>query len=253
MASVTRLVSLLEPRLGAVRELDEARPLEQLILLMLARGATLQKARRALKALQTDYVDWNDVRVTNPREIASKIALVTGPRQALEKANELIELLSMVYHRFNRINLDFLQDGEGEEAGRKKGRLFSWLSERSHLWPAMLTLHAAKKPEVVVDGGLPRVLARLGLVEARSTPPAIRQKIIESVPEELLVTFQFVSYVLSEEFCQVKTPDCTRCPAKPVCPSAAAFLKALQAAEKKQRAKAPSSAARKPAKSKARR
>src|SRR5262245_56015863 len=103
---------------------------------MLARGATLPKARRALKALQTDYVDWNDVRVTSVREIASKITVLVGQRHALEKAEKVIELLSMIYHRFNRINLDFLQDGESEDAGRKKTRLFAWLSERSPLWTA---------------------------------------------------------------------------------------------------------------------
>ena len=82
---VPKLVSLLEPRLGAVRELDEPRPLEQLILLMLARGGTLAKARRALKILQTDYVDWNDVRVTSPREIASKIAEHGRTRRAASR------------------------------------------------------------------------------------------------------------------------------------------------------------------------
>ena len=74
-ADVKRLVELLEPRFGAVRELDEPRPLEQLVLLMLARGASLPKARRLLKMLQTDYVDWNDVRVTNVREIAARTML----------------------------------------------------------------------------------------------------------------------------------------------------------------------------------
>jgi endonuclease-3 len=228
-------VALLEPRLGAVRELDEPRPLEQLILLMLARGATLPKARKALKVLQTDYVDWNDVRVTSSREIASKIAELVGQRHALEKAEKVIELLSMIYHRFNRINLDFLQEGDSEDSSRKKVRLFAWLGERSPLWPAMLTLHAVKKPEVVVDGGLPRVLSRLGVVEGKATPPAIRQKIVESVPEELLVTFQFVAYVLADEFCHQKSPDCRQCPAKPACPSAAAFIKAVEELAKKQK------------------
>ena len=237
---VPKFVSLLEPRLGAVRELDEPRPLEQLILLMLARGGTLVKARRALKILQTDYVDWNDVRVTSPREIASKIAEMVGKASSLEKAEKLFELLTMIYHRFNRINLDFLIDGgaetPGEDVGRKKTRLFGWLSERSFAWPAMLTLHAARKPEVVVDGGLPRVLSRLGFVESKATPPAIRERILAEVPEDHLITFQFVSYVLSEDFCHAKTPDCPECPAKPLCPSAPAFLKALRETEKKEAA-----------------
>jgi endonuclease III len=237
-----KIVSVLEPRLGAVRELDEPRPLEQLILLMLARGGTLAKARKALKILQTDYVDWNDVRVTSPREVASKIEEPLGRASALEKAEKLFDLLTMIYHRFNRINLDFLLEGSNEalaeDVARKRTRLFAWLAERSYCWPAMLTLHAARKPEVVVDGGLPRVLSRLALVEAKATPAVIRERILAAVPEDLLITFQFVSYVLSEDFCHAKAPDCPHCPAKPLCPASAAFMKALREAEKKEAAAA---------------
>jgi endonuclease III len=239
--SVPRLIATLEPRLGAVRELDEPRPLEQLLLLMLARGNSLPKARRALKVLQTDYVDWNDVRVTSPREIASKISECVGPRGALERAGALIDFLSMVYHRFNRINLDFLiANGEGqppgEDASKKRTRLFAWLSERSHAWPAMLQLHAGRKPDAIVDGGLPRVLGRLGFVEPKASSSAIRERILASVPEEVLISFQFLGYVLSEEFCFVKSPNCPHCPAKSMCPSAAGFIKAQREAEKKEAA-----------------
>jgi endonuclease III len=238
--TVAKLIGVLEPKLGAVRELDEPRPLEQLILLMLARGGTLAKARRALKTLQTEYVDWNDVRVTSSREIAAKIAELVGQKASLEKAEKLLELLTMVYHRFNRINLDFLQNGDGEadaeDAARRRTRLFAWLSERSFAWPAMLTLHAAKKSEVVVDGGLPRVLSRLGLVEAKSTPVAIRERVLAMVPEDTLISFQFVSYVLSEDFCHAKNPDCPHCPVKSMCPAAPAFIKAQKETAKKDEA-----------------
>jgi endonuclease-3 len=251
---VAKLVSVLEPRLGAVRELDEPRPLEQLILLMLARGGTLAKARRALKILQTDYVDWNDVRVTSSREIASKMVELVGQKSALEKAEKLLELLTMVYHRFNRINLDFLQqNGEGEadreDAARRRTRLFAWLSERSFAWPAMLTLHASKKPDVVVDGGFPRVLSRLGLVEGKSSPAATRERVMAMVPEDTLISFQFVSYVLSEDFCHAKNPDCPDCPVKSMCPSSASFIKAQKEAAKKEEAARKAQAARARAKS----
>jgi endonuclease III len=251
--TVARLVTVLEPRLGAVRELDEPRPLEQLILLMLARGGTLVKARRALKMLQTDYVDWNDVRVTSAWEIAAKMAELVGQKCALEKAEKILELLTMVYHRFNRINLDFLQNGEAEgdaeDAARRRTRLFAWLSERSYAWPAMLTLHAAKKPEVIVDGGLPRVLGRLGLVETKSSPSAIRERVLAMVPEDTLISFQFVAYVLSEDFCHAKNPDCPECPVKTLCPAAAAFIKAQKDAAKKEEATRKAQAARAKAKS----
>ena len=69
------------------------------------------------------------------------------------------------------------------------------------------------------------------------------------MPEELLITFQFVAYVLSEDFCHAKTPDCPHCPAKSFCPSAAAFIKALQDAAKKEEVARKAQAARARAKS----
>jgi endonuclease III len=248
----SRVVALLEPRLGAVRELDEPRPLEQLILLLLARGGTLQRARKALKTLQADYVDWNDVRVTSARELAEKIGEATGVRVALERAEKLVELLSMVYHRFNRLNLDFLQDPSLDEGGKKRTRLFAWLGERSALWPAMLTLHASKKRDVLVDVALLRVLARLGVVDLKATASSARQRLLEIVPDDLLVTFQFVLHVLAEEVCHQKAPDCGHCSAKAECPSAATFLKAAAAEAKKSAAKEAPAAKKKPARAKAR-
>jgi endonuclease III len=98
----------------------------------------------------------------------------------------------------------------------------------------MLQLHAGKTPDAIVDGGLPRVLGRLGFVEAKATNPAIRERILASVPEEVLISFQFLGYLLSEEFCHAKAPDCPHCPAKSMCPSAAAFIKTQRETEKKE-------------------
>ncbi len=218
-AFIAEIIAVLEPRIGGPRELDEPRPLEQLILLLLARGSNTKKARQVLKRLQTDYVDWNDVRVTPIREIAAKVNSV-GDKHALQKAEQIVDLLSMIYLKFNRLNLDFLADPHGgDDAAKKKNRLFQYLSERSFAYPAMLTLHRAPKPDVIVDGGLPRILARLGLVEPKSASTAIRQRFLEFTPEADVIVAQFLLYVLSEESCHAKAPACDGCALNEMCPT----------------------------------
>ncbi len=126
----------------------------------------------------------------------------------------------MIYLKFNRLNLDFLADpAAGEDAAKKRTRLFQYLSERSFAYPAMLTLHRLGRPDVVVDGGLPRILGRLNLAEAKSTSHATRQRLMDVVPEADLISLQFLLYLLSEDACHVKAPSCPDCPLNALCPA----------------------------------
>ena len=209
---------------------------------MLARGGTLAKARRALKVLQTDYVDWNDVRVTSSREIASKIAELVGQRLRSRRPRSCIELLTMIYHRFNRINLDFLQDGESDaDAGREPA---------AHA-PLRDGCPSARSPGRRCSRCTPpRSPRSSSTADSRASsrgsgsrnevdPPAIRERDrSRSSRKTRWSPSSSSAYVLSEDFCHAKIPDCPECPAKSLCPSARRFIKALQeAAEKKETAR----------------
>ncbi|NRA97096.1 MAG: hypothetical protein HRU14_12900, partial [Planctomycetes bacterium] len=103
--SAKTLFQTLRKSFGGPTELDEPRPLEQIILLILASRSDIRKARSAMLRIESEYVDWNEVRVTSAYEL-SRWLRPLGAKKAQEKAEQMKELLSTVYNRFNKLNLD---------------------------------------------------------------------------------------------------------------------------------------------------
>ena len=126
--TLSSVLKALASALDGPSDLDELRPLEQLILLILCHESDVRKARTGMGRLQSHYVDWNEVRVTGVYEIASHLKTLVGQKKALTKANRLRDLLSTVYNRFNKLNLDFLHaSGADPELGHKQERFLTYL------------------------------------------------------------------------------------------------------------------------------
>ena len=86
----------------------KARPaLNQLILSVLYHQTSVRRATRALSELKRAFVDWNEVRVSHPAEVA---AAVSSAAWALEAADCVVWLLKEVYELYNRTDLSFLSD-----------------------------------------------------------------------------------------------------------------------------------------------
>lgn len=246
-------LSTLEPSLGGVRDFEETQPLVQLALAMIVRGLGMKRARVAVRRLEADYVDWNDVRVTPVRELAAKI----GGEDAVARAERLVEFLGMVFLRFNRLALEWLSDPAKDTGGKKADRLAKWLGDRSLAHVVALRSWTQKSAEVNVDGGVPKVLQRLGLWDGKGGAAALRDHVRGLVAEADLMALVTILHGLAETTCVSPKPDCDRCPAKGWCPSAvvtkpvketaakpAKVSKAVKAAKP---AKAPAKATAKPA------
>jgi len=218
--SVDALVEALEPRFGCVRELDEPQGLDQLVLLLLARDASFKRARSALRRLQQDYVDWNDVRVTPAYEIAGKIEAV-GAQTALRKAGELLDLLSTLYLRFNKMSVEGAPSPEAPpDEVKRRARLLAFLAEKAALYGALMPMHGAKEDDVLPSPELTRVLARLGLVDAKANDAAAREALLKKSKPGERIALQFVLHQLALRMCVHKTPLCGECPVSERCPSA---------------------------------
>jgi endonuclease III len=233
------LSKLLKSSFGGPSELDEPRPLEQLILLILAADTDVRTARAAMKRLQSEYVDWNEARVSSAYELRRWLKGI-GAKQSQEKAESLKELLTTVYNRFNKLSLDFLhREAKGAEELRKRDKFHAYLQERSVALNAMMTLHASERSDIVVTPSLTRVLQRLGLLGIKSsTVAAVRQKLSEMYPPEELVSVQWGLYSVSERHCHARGPDCAPCPLNKVCPTGAKILGKMKDVEAKAARKA---------------
>jgi endonuclease III len=216
---------------GGPATLDEPRPLEQVILLLLSRKSDIRRSQAAMKQIQDHYVDWNEVRVTSAYELRKSLKGLGEPKPG-DKADQLKELLSTVYNRFNKLDLDFLRrESQDPEAARKRERFMAWLQEKAPAIAATMALYGAPKNEVVATPALPRLLVRLGWLNGKSAGlGACRECVLKHVPEDLLVAAQWSFYHLLEENCHSRNPDCVPCPLVRYCPTGKEEVKAQEGA-----------------------
>jgi len=75
----------------------KARPaLEQLVMSIFCRRTSVGQATRALRELKRGFVDWNEVRVSHPAELASGLPATQWARVGAE---QLVWLLRDLYER----------------------------------------------------------------------------------------------------------------------------------------------------------
>jgi len=217
-SSPKTLLEVLQARFGGPSELDEPRPLEQIVLLILSTGADMRKAHAAMKRLRSEYVDWNEARVTSAYEL-SRWLKPLGAKIAQEKAEQVKELLTTVYNRFNKLNLDFLgKEAKAAEEARKRERFQTYLQDKSLALHVMMTLHGAERQDIVVTSGLSRALQRLDILNGKtSTVTATRAKLREIYPEDQMISVQWAYYQLVEKHCHPRSPECPDCPALSMC------------------------------------
>ncbi len=218
--SVGELIEASEPRFGAVRELDETEGLDQLVLLALARELPFKKARAALRRLKQDFVDWNDVRVTPAHELARGFE-GGPPGSAYRKAEELVDLLSTLYLRFNKMTCDVGRtETATPESTKLRSRLMAFLAERSSLYACLMPLFGAKDDDVVASPELTRPLVRLGFVEARASDASARETLLKRTKPGERIAAQFVLHQIASRVCGAKLTLCGECPVASKCPSA---------------------------------
>lgn len=214
------LVAAVEPRFGTVRELDESEGLDQLAYLFLARDLPPKKARAALRRLRADFVDWNDVRVTPAHELADLLE-GGGAGAGHRRATELLDLLSTLYLRFNKMTADVAVTPDlGPDEAKRRTRFLAFLGEKSPLFAALMPLHGAAADDVAAHPELSRVLTRLGLVEGKASDAAVREAVLKRTKPGERIGVQWAAYRLAAEVCVAKTPLCGECPLVERCPSA---------------------------------
>ena len=116
------LLTTLEKSYGKVHPLEDEPPLDHAVYLLLRENWDYRKAARALRILQKEFVDWNEIRVSTAGELRS-LLLPLGDRDLDVKVEKLRTLLDNLYRERNRINLDFLMELETEAQQRFLGRM----------------------------------------------------------------------------------------------------------------------------------
>jgi endonuclease III len=193
----------------------ESRPvLEEFIYGLCRENATPQQAERAYRNLRERFYDWNEVRVSSPRELEEAMAGLPG---ADVRAERLIGFLQEVFETKFAFDLEDLQKKGLKVAAKQLGRYqaaneytCSWVTQRS------LGGHA-----IPVDAPTLRCTRRLGLVECGPEGcESARATLEHLVPKAKGALFTDAISTLAEEYCAEEAPNCPACPLAGECATA---------------------------------
>jgi endonuclease-3 len=225
-----RARGLLRRRWGEPTRPQVPNPVEHAIRTILGEEATAAQVDEAVERLRAHFVDWNDLRVSRPREIRECLGKEfprIGP-----KARTIPRLLDQVFKRHNSMIWDFLPT-----LGKQEGRAyFESLEEVRPFVAATIARDFLGAHAFPVDGDLARVLGRLGILDPENQSERAMQAYLErAVKQTLSLETHALLKRLGEDLCVPGLPLCPRCPLKGTCPSAPTFISQAKAEARKAR------------------
>ena len=153
------VLSRLKRIYGAPKRPAETDPIEQIVLAILARNEPLSKAQAILQRFRSYYVDFNELRVTQPGELVGYM----GPNlpQALAKARRILSILKSIFDRENTVDLTFLQS----KSKRELESYFSQIQGADNYLLASVILHCCGRQAFPLDEKMLATCKELGLAE----------------------------------------------------------------------------------------
>lgn len=191
----------------------EPRPvLEQFIYGLCREGATRELADRAFARLNGHFFDWNEVRVSSPREIEEVLGDLPEPEV---RAERLVNFLQEVFEKKFSFDLEELHKKGLKDAAKQLAKyqasndyVVAWVVQNSlggHAIPLDLpTLRAAR---------------RLGLIDCDPDDlEAARASLEHLVPKARGAVFCDLISKIATEVCWEEDPNCGSCPLRADCP-----------------------------------
>lgn len=200
---------------------DPARPvLEQFVYGLCREGATRGQADQAFQNLCERFFDWNEVRVSSPRELEEALADLPEPEA---RSQRLIAFLQEVFETTFSFDLEPLQKKGLKQAAKSLSR-YQAANDYVVAWVVQQSLGGHALP---LDEPTLRVLRRLGVIEGDSTDAeTLRASLEHTVPKARGPQFSDVISSVAKEYCWEDHPSCSSCPLAAECPTGQENLRA---------------------------
>jgi endonuclease-3 len=211
-AKLSDVLRGLEKPYGKVFVLPEEPPLDHAVFLLLREGWDWRKAQKALRILQKDFIDWNEVRVSSAAELKSALAQ-EGGKDLDVKVEKIRALLAALWKERNATSLDFLREMEPDS----RRRLLTALGVLSPAHVQILMQCLNGTATMLVSQPTIRTLSRIGLIDRVHSEAAARKALEKLVDPEDLWAFQSLLTQHGEEICQSKSPRCGDCEIVALC------------------------------------
>jgi endonuclease III len=178
--------------------------MEEMLVGILADGASERRGASALSAISRHFVDWNEVRVSSPCEIASAMPELAG---AVDKAALVRTVLQRIYDLSNEMTLDFLKEKSPADAAKFIEGVPGF-PEAALARATLLALgHEAFPPTPRVM----KVCRRLSLVPDGRDAAALANLIRNMVPKQGMFEFHWLLSKHATNTCLPDEPSCGGC------------------------------------------
>jgi hypothetical protein len=157
------VLSKLKRMYGAPKPPADANPVEQIVLEILAHNEPLSTAQSVLDKLKNYYVDFNEMRVTQPGELAGHMGAISN--QTLPKARRILLVLKSIFDQENTFDLKFLE----AKSKRELESYFAQIQGTDNYLIASVILHCCGRQAFPLDDKMLKACKELGLAQGEVT------------------------------------------------------------------------------------
>jgi len=181
----------LEKVYGTV-ELVEGKPaLEQAVFLILREGSNTRKAQRALKILEQEYVEWNELRVATPKEVVAVLAEV-ALNDVDDKISRLLALLSRLFYDFHKKDLEFVKIFEAPQRQKIMNSLSPLGPHVTNVLLQYFENHSMEPEGLIVTQDEVNAIVKLGLMRKTSSLNVARKMAEKLIPKADWYRFHYL-------------------------------------------------------------
>ena len=206
---MARIYDCLGKAYGKRRRVRCGTLLEQLILTILSSESSEARAFRAFTFLQKEYVDWNEVRVSDELCLSDelrKVGVNSGAPTLLKTAleNLLLEKSSLQPEILDSLSF------------QEVSALLAKINLPKSLAASLLLMDGqARRPgcvvQVPVDEGVARMMWRMGFASTPRATVQIQESLRAFMPEGEEHNFHRVAARFTRNYCSEARPACPRC------------------------------------------
>jgi endonuclease III len=189
-------------------------PLDHLVYGIIAGNSPMQKARAAFERLRKGFVDWNELRVAESREIVELLGGLGERAELLARAELLRRTLQGLFDARDTVRIDLSKEGADEEVTRALGTV----PGLSPGLVAAVMARALPEPPVRLTSGISRVAQRIGIIPRTGGEAKQAAALASGASDrDRRILLHYLLGEHAERVCLPKGPACETCPCLPDC------------------------------------